>query len=115
MITYADLVAKHAVKTNKSAAAFSKALTKQIDAVKKGQLNRRSWAKEDITGFHVKLGKLEDEFHFQSKEDVLSFFDQVKEAVRDDSDFVAKIEELYGDDQPVEAPKKKRGPKPKSA
>lgn len=115
MVTYAELVAKHAVKTNKAVAAFSKALDKQIDGLRKGEFNRRSWAKEDISGFHVKLGKLEDEFQFDTKEDVLKFFDQIKAAIRDDSDFAAKIEELYGDVQPAEEPKTKRGRKPKNA
>lgn len=115
MVTYAELVAKHAVKTNKSVAVFSSALNKQTELVKKGESNRRSWAKEDSTGFHVKLGKLEDEFHFKSKEDVLSFFDQVKEAIREDEDFIAKLEEVYGEGEAVAETKPKRGRKPKNA
>lgn len=115
MVTYADLVAKYAVKKNKSVAAFSSALNKQFELVKKGESNRRSWAKEDSTGFQVKLGKLEDEFHFKNKEDVLSFFDQIKEAVREDEQFVAKLEQVYGDADTVSEPKPKRGRKPKTA
>ena len=114
MVTYAELVAKHAVKTNKSVAVFSSALNKQTELVKKGESNRRSWAKQDITGFHVKLGKLEDEFHFKNKEDVLSFFDQVKEAIREDEDFIAKLDALYGEPETV-AEKPRRGRKPKNA
>lgn len=115
MVTYAELIMKHLHVRNESVAVFEAAMNKQIDAFKKGETNRRSWVKEGGKGYLVKLGKLEHEFGFASAEDVLSFFDQVKQAVKDDPKFVSEIERVYGNGDTAAPVKAKRGRKPKNA
>jgi len=115
MVTYVELVLKYGHVKNDALAAFEVAMKKQIEAFNKGETNRRSWVKEGGKGYLVKLGKLDDEFDFASAEDVLSFFEQIKQAIKDDPKFVSEIERVYGNGEAVAETKPKRGRKPKTA
>lgn len=115
MVTYVELILKYGHVKNTAVATFEAAMKKQLEAFNKGETNRRSWVKEGGKGYLVKLGKFDDEFDFGSAEEVATFFDQVKQAIKDDPKFVSEIERVYGNGDTAAPVKAKRARKPKNA
>ncbi|MFD1326762.1 hypothetical protein [Mycoplana ramosa] len=113
MAGFLKFAEKYAVKENKAVEAFRSALTKQSEAFEKGEVNRRSWVKPDGSSFVVKLGKLDGTYVIPTKQEVTAFLTGAANASRDDSEFIALIESVYG--EPLgEEPKPRRGRKPKA-
>ncbi|TWF46307.1 hypothetical protein [Neorhizobium alkalisoli] len=93
---------------------FTSALKRQIEAVNSGNLTSRSWAKEDGSGFTVKLGKLDKSYDIPDRGKVLEFLHSALNAAQSNAEFQKMVEDAYA--VPVEEPVKgKRGRKPKAA
>lgn len=101
---------QHRVQENAAVETFMTALAKQIEAIEKETLNRRSWAKPEGTGFLISLGKLGGTYRVHHKEGAKKFLSKIAADARDTPEFIALIEEAYG--APETKPKKsrRRGP-----
>lgn len=115
MAGFLKFAEKYAVKESKAVEAFRSALAKQSEAFEKGEVNRRSWVKQDGSSFVVKLGKLDGTYSIPSKEEVTAFLTAAANGTRDDNEFIAVIEAAYGEPLGEEpAPKKRPGRKPRA-
>lgn len=91
-----SMLERYKVKKNPAVESFLKTLNGQIDALKKGNLNRRSWLKPEGNGYLIKLGKLEDQYQVTSKEEAVEVLSLVADNARSDAEFVGLIEKAYG-------------------
>lgn len=108
-----SMLERYKVKKNPVVESFLKALNGQIDALKKGNLNRRSWLKPDGHGYMIKLGKLDDEYQVTSKEEAIDVLSLVADNARSDAEFIALIEKAYGSAS-AETVKTRKPRKPKA-
>ncbi|AYD01728.1 hypothetical protein [Neorhizobium sp. NCHU2750] len=111
MTTFLEYSAGYEVKENAAVAAFMAALQRQQKAFSTGQTNRRSWVKQEVNGYYVKLGKLEKSYLLSTEEDVKDFLHRAAIGAQSEPDFQKLIEAAYG--EPVV--EVKRGRKKKAA
>ncbi|MGQ3209528.1 hypothetical protein [Shinella sp.] len=106
-----SMLERYKVQKSANVEAFLKTLNAQIEALKKGSLNRRSWLKPEGNGYMIKLGKLEDEYQVTSKQDAIDVLSLIADNARSDEEFKALIEKAYGGAEPVKTrkPRKKAG------
>ena len=116
MSSFLEYASKYEIVKNEAVEAFLSALDKQISDFRKGTVTRRSWVKQDGDGYTVKLGKLEKGYYIQQLPDVLEFLNRAKSAAYEDPEFKSLVEAAYGSGTTEEeAPKPRRGRKPKNA
>lgn len=115
MTTFLEYSKSYEVKENEAVNIFLTALLKQKKAFELGEVNRRSWVKEENGGFHIKLGKLAKTYRVETEADVKDFLHRAALGARTEPDFKALIEEAYGFSDAVAETKPKRGRKPKNA
>lgn len=116
MSTFLEFAKQFEVVRNEAVEAFVSAAIKQMEAVEKGSFTRRSWAKPDKDGYTLKLGKLEKLYQLSGKNEVIQFLSSAVAAARNEPEFKALIEAAYGGGSAEEeAPKPRRGRKPKNA
>jgi hypothetical protein len=107
MSSFLEYAAQFEVKENEALTAFTSALKKQKAGFEKGDFTRRSWVKQDGTGYSVKLGKLGQSYFIPEKKDVSEFLQKASIAATGDPKFQALVEAAYA--SPVEEPVKRRG------
>ncbi|WP_143240699.1 hypothetical protein [Agrobacterium sp. YIC 4121] len=115
MTTFLEYSKSYEVKENEAVNTFLTALLKQKKAFELGEVNRRSWVKEENGGFHIKLGKLAKTYRVETEADVKDFLHRAAVGAQTEADFKALVEEAYGSSDAVEENKPKRGRKPKNA
>lgn len=112
MASFLEYAKSLEVQPNTAVAAFVAAALKQKKAFENGESNRRSWVKEEVNGYYVKLGKLDKTYLITEKDDVSDFLHRAVVAAQSEGDFMALVKAAYGsgEEQP-----KKRGRKSKAA
>jgi hypothetical protein len=109
-----EYLKRYEVKENRAVEVFLKTLKTQIDALEKGEFNRRSWMKPEGNGYMITLGKLEGNYQLPDKPEAVEFLKNIADNVRSDEEFIALIEKAYGEPA-AEVEKPRRGRKPKAA
>jgi hypothetical protein len=113
MSSFLEYSKGYEVKENAAVSAFVAATIRQKKAFETGESNRRSWVREEVNGYYIKLGKLAKTYLVTEKNDVSDFLHRAAVAAQSEPEFQAQIEAAYG--KPVEeAPVKRRGRKPKA-
>ncbi len=108
MSDFLELYEKFEEKKNVAIDTFVKAAMKQQAAFEAGEMNSRSWVKEDVRGFVAKLGKTEKSYVLPDENAVKSFFVDAIMAAQTESKFRTMIEDAYGTPaDELEKPKRK--------